>query len=192
MRVNAVLGTVLFIVIGSVTSNVGSSEAGSGAAASDTANAPANATANAPAPAANPAPQPDANTAQFAGFTEAQRKSMLTANIAFGKDEADGFWPLYRDYRRDMTKWQDRRSKALNEYAEIFRTMTGDQADAILEDVLQADEGIGKVKRDYLKKFRKFLPDTKVARFYLIDAKIDLAGEAMLMTKVQTIGEAPR
>src|SRR5574337_837302 len=45
----------------------------------------------------------------FAGFSETQRKNMLTANIAFGRDEADGFWPLYRDYRRDVAKLQERR-----------------------------------------------------------------------------------
>jgi len=183
MRVSCVLRSVAFLVLGSLCASTGAAETDASGTGAEGANAAAPSSA---------ALAPDANAAQFAGFTEAQRKSMLTANIAFGKDEADGFWPLYRDYRRDIAKLQDRRAKALNEYAEIFRTMTGEQADAILEDVLQADEGIAKIKRDYLKKFRKFLPETKLTRFYLIDAKIDLAGEAMLMTKVQTIGEAPR
>jgi len=183
MRVSGVLRAVAFIVLGSLCSRGGVAE--TNGAGAESANAPPDASAAA-------APAPEANATRFEGFTEAQRKSMLTANIAFGKDEADGFWPLYRDYRRDVAKLQDRRAKALSEYAEIFRTMTGDQANAILEDVLQADEGIAKLKREYLKKFRKFLPDTKVTRVYLIDAKIDLAGEATLMTKVQTIGEAPR
>jgi len=153
----------------------------------------ANASANSPsanAPAANAAQPPVATP--ISGFTDAQRKGMITANIAFGKDEADGFWPLYRDYRRDMGKLLERRAKAIAQYTEIFRSMTGDQAKSILEDFMQSDEEIAKVKRDYQKKFRKFLPDTKLTRFFLIDAKIDLADEAMLMTKVQTIGEAPR
>ena len=185
MRMNGVRCAIALVALASLCSTAGGAETDGSGAVPDSANA-------APPAAGAAQAAPEANTAQFAGFTEAQRKSMLTANIAFGKDEADGFWPLYRDYRRDMAKLQDRRTKALNEYAEIFRTMTADQANAILEDLLQADEGIAKVKRDYLKKFRKFLPDTKVTRFYLIDAKIDLAGEASLMTKVQTIGEAPR
>ena len=153
-----------------------------------------NTSANAPSSnaAAGNAAQPPAASAPISGFSDAQRKGMITANIAFGKDEADGFWPLYRDYRRDIGRLLDRRAKAIAQYTEIFRSMTGDQAKSILEDFLQSDEEIAKVKRDYLKKFRKFLPDTKLTRFYLIDAKIDLADEAMLMTKVQTIGEAPR
>jgi hypothetical protein len=183
MQVKGVLCGVALVVLVVLCSSASVAETDGAAAESVKPAAP-------PSTAAQPTPE--SNAAPFAGFTEAQRRSMITANIAFGKDEADGFWPLYRDYRRDIAKWQDRRDKALNEYAEIFRAMTSEQADAILEDFLQADEGIAKVKRDYQKKFRKFLPDTKLTRFYLIDAKIDLAGEAILMTKVQTIGEAPR
>ena len=49
----------------------------------------------APAPeAAKPSPEP------------VDRKSVLAANIPFGKDEATGFWPLYRDYRRDVDALQ--------------------------------------------------------------------------------------
>jgi hypothetical protein len=186
MHENHLLRIVVFVVLGTLCAGVGVAETNGGAKPPD------NAPNAAPAPEPNAAAQAPAPVAAPAGFTEAQRKGMITANIAFGKDEADGFWPLYRDYRRDVGKLQDRRAKALNDYAEIFRTMTADQAKSILEDFLQADEEIAKVKRDYLKKFRKFLPETKVTRIYLIEAKIDLAGEAMLMTKVQTIGEAPR
>jgi hypothetical protein len=195
MHVNRVLRIAIFVALGAFGSTIGAAETNGGAKPPQ--NAPsATPESNAPPPESNtgaPTTGPAApSSAPPVGFTEAQRKGMITANIAFGKDEADGFWPLYRDYRRDVGKLQDRRAKAINDYTEIFRTMTGDQAKAILEDVLQTDEEISKVKRDYLKKFRKFLPETKVTRFYLIDAKIDLAAEAILMTKVQTIGEAPR
>ena len=124
------------------------------------------------------------------GISEAQRKNLLLANIPFGKDEGDGFWPLFRDYRRDILKLQDQRAKVVAEYAETFRTMSGDQAKAMVESFLAADEGIVKVKRDYLKKFRKFLPETKVARVFLIDERIDGAEAAQLLSKIPVSGEA--
>jgi len=134
-------------------------------------------------------PEPVATPAPVApGLSEAQRKSVIVATIPFGKDEGDGFWPLYRDYRRDVGKLQDQRAKVVAEYAEIFRTMTGDQAKSMVEDYLQADEGIAKLKRDYLKKFRKFLPETKVARVFMIDDKINAAAFAELMARVPVAG----
>src|SRR5678815_3821159 len=72
-----------------------------------------------PAPDATPTP---AKTAP-AGISEAQRKNLLLANIPLGKDEGDGFWPLFRDYRRDILKLQDQRAKVVAEYAESFRSM---------------------------------------------------------------------
>ncbi len=134
-------------------------------------------------PDANAAPQPAASV------SDAQRKNVLLANIPFGKDEGDGFWPLFRDYRRDVGKLQDQRAKVVAEYAETFRTMTGDQAKSMVEGLLAADEGIVKARRDYLKKFRKFLPETKVARVFLIDDRIDAAVAALLFARVPVVGE---
>lgn len=126
-----------------------------------------------------------------AGISEAQRKQYLLANIPLGKDEGDGFWPLFRDYRRDILKLQDQRAKVIAEYAETFRTMTGDRAKSMVESFLAADEGIVKVKRDYLKKFRKFLPETKVARVFLLDERANSAEAVMLLSKIPVAGEQP-
>jgi hypothetical protein len=126
-----------------------------------------------------------------AGISEAQRKHYLVANIPLGKDEGDGFWPLFRDYRRDILKLQDQRAKVIAEYAETFRTMTGDRAKSMVESFLAADEGIVKVKRDYLKKFRKFLPETKVARVFLLDERANSAEAVMLLSKIPVAGEQP-
>jgi Spy/CpxP family protein refolding chaperone len=138
-----------------------------------------------------PPAKPDAAPAQAAapGISEAQRKNLLLANVPLGKDEGDGFWPLFRDYRRDMAKLQEQRAQAVAEYAETSRTMTGDQAKAMIELFLAADEGIVKVKRDYLKKFRKFLPETKVTRVFMIDERIDSALSAQLLSGVPVAGE---
>ena len=143
------------------------------------------------AAAEDEAPAPATATVAAPGISEGQRKSLIVATIAFGKDEGDGFWPLYRDYRRDVDRLQAERAKIVEEYAEIFRTMTGDQAKAIVEGPLQIDESIARLKRDYLKKFRKFLPETKVARVFMIDDKISAAAVAELMAKVPVIGEQP-
>ncbi len=116
------------------------------------------------------------------------RKSILAANVVFGKDEASGFWPLYRDYRRDVDGLNDKRVRAINAYAESFRTMTGDDAKGMLEDLLQADESLVKVKRDYLKKFLKVLPQTKVTRVFIIDGKFDADAMHDLMAKVPLAG----
>ena len=58
----------------------------------------------------------------------------------------------------------------------------------MLEDLLQADESLVKVKRDYLKKFLKVLPQTKVTRVFIIDGKFDADAMRDLMAKVPLAG----
>ncbi len=125
------------------------------------------------------------------GASEAQRKSFIAATIPFGKDEGDGFWPLYRDYRRDMSKLEDRRAKIAAEYVETFRTMTSGQAKSIADGYLQIDEAVVKLKREYLKKFLKFLPQTKATRVLMIDARFDSAALARLTAKMPVTGMSP-
>jgi hypothetical protein len=122
---------------------------------------------------------------------QVDRNSVLASNIPFGKDEATGFWPLYRDYRRQVDALQAKREHAINTYAEVFRTMTGDQAKAMLEELLSADESLAKVKRDYLKKFRKVLPETKVTRVMIIDGGFDILVNRALLSKVPLAADAP-
>ncbi|HEY6598325.1 MAG TPA: hypothetical protein VIZ30_03395 [Pseudomonadales bacterium] len=140
------------------------------------------------APPSEPAPPPP--VAAQPSPEQVDRKGVLTANVVFGKDEATGFWPLYRDYRRDVDALQAKREHAINTYAEIFRTMTADQAKSMVEDLLQADESLVKVKRDYLKKFRKVLPETKVTRVLIIDGGFDILVNRALLSKVPLAADA--
>lgn len=106
-------------------------------------------------------------------YTEAQRKAIVTKNLDLGRDESTGFWPIYRDYRSAIAKIQDERLKLVADYAQNYRSMTGDKAKSLLEGYLRSDEDVLKTKRQYLSKFRKVLPETKVARYYQIENKMD-------------------
>ena len=73
--------------------------------------------------------------APAAGVSEAHRKTICSRRtFRLRQGRSDGFWPLFRDYRRDIDELQDQRANVdQREYAETFRTMTGDQAKAMLE-----------------------------------------------------------
>ncbi|MGH8595539.1 MAG: hypothetical protein ACREXT_02635 [Gammaproteobacteria bacterium] len=120
-------------------------------------------------------------------YTEAQRKALILKNVDFGKDEAAAFWPVYRDYRTAMAKIQDKRVRIIADYAENYRSMTGDKAKSLLEGYLRTDEDVLKLKRQYLSKFRKGLPETKVARYYQIENKMDALIAAELAVRIPLI-----
>jgi hypothetical protein len=124
-------------------------------------------------------------------YTEAQRRALVAKNLDLGKDEAAAFWPVYRDYRAAIAKIQDERIRIIADYAEHYRSMTGDKAKSLLESYLATDEQLLKTKRQYLGKFRKGLPETKVARYYQIENKMDALVAAELVGQIPLMLTSP-
>jgi hypothetical protein len=120
-------------------------------------------------------------------YTEAQRKAIVMKNLDLGKDETSAFWPVYRDYRTAIAKIQDERVRIIADYAENYRSMTDDKAKSLLEGYLRTDEDVLKVKRQYLPKFRKGLPELKVARYYQIENKMDALVAADLSLQIPLV-----
>ena len=125
-------------------------------------------------------------------YTEAQRRAIVKRNLDLGRDESAAFWKVYRDYREAMATINDQRAKIIAEYAQKYRSMTGDVARSLLEGYLATDEQVLKLKRQYLGKFRKGLPETKVARYYQIENKMDAQAAAELALQIPLVLQEPR
>jgi hypothetical protein len=125
-------------------------------------------------------------------YTEAQRREIVKRNLDLGRDESAAFWKVYRDYREAMAKIADQRVKIIAEYAQQYRSMTSDVARSLLEGYLSTEEQVLKVKRQYLSKFRKGLPETKVARYYQIENKMDAQVAAELAMQIPLVLQDPR
>jgi hypothetical protein len=67
----------------------------------------------------------------------------------------------------------DRMQKLILDYAEVWEAPTNDQAGAMIDELLAIRKEELKVRKSYIKKFRKALPETKVARFVQLENKID-------------------
>jgi hypothetical protein len=67
----------------------------------------------------------------------------------------------------------DRMQKLITDYAEVWEAPTDDQAGAMVDELMAIRKQDLKVRKSYIKKFRKVLPETKVARFVQLENKID-------------------
>ena len=73
----------------------------------------------------------------------------------------------------ELGKLRDRDSKLIDEFSANFGSMSNDVAKKLLDDSLSIDSGYLKLRQSYLAKFRDVLPDTKVARYYQLENKIE-------------------
>jgi hypothetical protein len=69
----------------------------------------------------------------------------------------------------------DRILELITTYADNYDNLTDDVADKLLTEFVRIEKERARLKAKYLPKFRKVLPPRKVARFYQVENKLDIA-----------------
>ena len=104
---------------------------------------------------------------------QVRRQAVVTAAMDLEPKESDIFWPLYREYRVEMAKVNDRFVRLLVGYLEGYETLTDQAATKMLEEYLSIERARNGVKTKFVPRFGKLLPARKVARFFQVDNKLD-------------------
>jgi hypothetical protein len=111
---------------------------------------------------------------------QVRRQALVTAAMDLEPAEAERFWPLYREYRLEMTRVGDRAVKVISTYLDHYESMTDATASKLLDDYLAVEKARLGVKTKYVPRFRKVLPARKVARFFQVESRLDAAINAEL------------
>ncbi len=120
---------------------------------------------------------------------KADKKLVVAVNMGLTESEAKGFWPVYEAYQKELHMINDRLGELILDYADAYnKGMVPDAtAKKLLEEALNIEEAELKLKRAYVPKLEKALPDWKVARYLQIETKIraivkyELAAEVPLV-----------
>ena len=119
--------------------------------------------------------------------TAAERKIMVMKEMNLTAEEAEKFWPLYEEYRNEMSIVADIRARIITDYAANYSNMTNELAEELLDDYVDfMDQQQGLTKR-YIKKFRAILPDRKVARYFQLEHKLDAAVDFELAARIPLV-----
>lgn len=105
----------------------------------------------------------------------AKRKAVIANTIEMSEIEKQAFWPTYHEYRVATRQVKGRLVKLIFEYADLYKsnTLTDKKALRLVDRFLTFQHEMIRVKRSYLKNFKKVLPAKKVLRFYQLDNRLD-------------------
>ncbi len=103
---------------------------------------------------------------------KADKKLFVAEAMQLTDSEAKAFWPVYDSYQKDWMKLNERAAALIREYANNYRSMTNETAKKLTDEMLVIQTDQQKMKESYVPKFRKALPDIKVARYYQLENKI--------------------
>jgi hypothetical protein len=118
---------------------------------------------------------------------QAERKLLVSQNLALSEAEAAAFWPVFDAYAGEQRALNDRLVKAIEAFATDYDTLTDERAEELLEESLSIREDRNQLRRSYLKRFSKTLPGKKLARFFQIDSKIDALLDAKIAQAIPLV-----
>ena len=101
------------------------------------------------------------------------KKLFIAQNMNLTESEAKVFWPVYENYQKDLAKLVDKTVKLIENYAANYETMTEEAAKGLIDGYLAIEAERVTLMKSFLPKFRKVLPEKKVARYYQLENKID-------------------
>ena len=105
----------------------------------------------------------------------ADKKLFVAENMQLTDAEAKAFWPVYKQYQDELFLLRTRTLKLIKDYADAYETMNNNTAKKLLNEYMTIEALGPKLRQAYLPKFRKVLPEVKVARYYQIENKIQAA-----------------
>jgi hypothetical protein len=105
---------------------------------------------------------------------QADKKLVVATNMELTESEAQGFWPLYDRYQKDLQKINQRIANLLESYAADFRrkSLTDEKAKKLIEEAVAIEQAEAQLKSTYAPQLSKVLPVRKVARYLQIENKI--------------------
>jgi hypothetical protein len=146
-----------------------------------------------PAPAQQNVREPDLRSKMAAArdVLEKERRIVLAGEMNLTDEERDKFWQLFNEYIQDRQKVNDVRVDVIIRYSETYRTMTNEIAKSLIDDRFRYEREMVKLREKYLKRLRRILPETKVARFFQVESNMDAALDYNLAASKTVIQEPP-
>ena len=117
----------------------------------------------------------------------AKHAELIAKVMGFSEKEAQAFWPVFRDYEKDLMKLNDERLQIYKEYAQYYESLTEEKADNLAERTLDWQAGRVKLMRNYYKKFSKALSPKTAAKFFQVENQIWLFMDIQIASEVPLV-----
>jgi hypothetical protein len=131
--------------------------------------------------------QPADNMQILLDKLRADKKLVVAEAMGLTESEAKGFWPVYDGYQKDLGGLGDRTIALIKDYAANYQSMSDQAAKRLVDDYLAIEQDRVKLLQSYLPRFRKVLPERKVARYYQIENKIRAAVNWTLASEIPLV-----
>ena len=118
-----------------------------------------------------------------------ERRAVIAEQLQLTGEESTKFWPIYDDYAADKKRINDRLIKIITDYGANFENLSDELATSLVDDHMDVQSDLLKVRSKYLRKFDKVLAPKTLARFYQIENKLDAVTNVVMAQGIPLVTE---
>jgi hypothetical protein len=114
----------------------------------------------------------------------AKKMQVIGQNMSLSDAEAQKFWPIYNHYVKDLREVNDQKYALLKQYAEMWATMTDEDALIYVRHWLEADGQAQALRLKYVPAVSQVLPGKKAATFFQLDRRLNMIIDLQLFSQI--------
>ena len=100
---------------------------------------------------------------------QTEAKKLVGENLEMTEDQANIFWPLYDEYAAELLGLSNERVNVISSYMLDYYDLSDEKAETLVNQVMDIDQKRLDLKRKYISKMNKVLPQRLVGKFFQID-----------------------
>jgi hypothetical protein len=114
----------------------------------------------------------------------AMKMQVIGQNMSLSEEEGQKFWPIYNHYVKDLQLVNDKKYALLKQYAEMWATMTDQDALIYVRNWLEADGQAQTLRLKYVPVVSQVLPGRKAATFFQLDRRLNMMIDLQLFSQI--------
>jgi hypothetical protein len=112
------------------------------------------------------------------------KMQVIGQNMSLSDTEAQKFWPIYNHYVKDLHEVNNQKYALLKQYAEMWATMTDEDALIYVRHWLEADGQAQALRLKYVPVVSQVLPGKKAATFFQLDRRLNIIIDLQLFSQI--------
>ena len=114
----------------------------------------------------------------------AKKMQVIGQNMSLSDAEAQKFWPVYNHYVKDLQEVNNQKYALLKQYAQMWGTMTDQDAVIYVRNWLEADGQAQALRVKYVPLVNQVLPGKKAATFFQLDRRLNMIIDLQLFSQI--------
>jgi hypothetical protein len=114
----------------------------------------------------------------------AMKMQVIGQNMSLSEEEGQKFWPIYNHYVKDLQLVNDKKYALLKQYAEMWASMTDQDALIYVRNWLETDGQAQALRLKYVPVVSQVLPGRKAATFFQLDRRLNMMIDLQLFSQI--------